>query len=89
VDGLIHTHVKAGRYNGKQFMEWLERLLEVMNPYPAPQSVLILDNCRIHHVEGVEEMRNARCVHLFFSLPYLTHFSEESSSSIYPHTHWT
>jgi hypothetical protein len=37
-------------------MAWLEGLLEVMNPYPAPNSVLILDNCRIHHVEGVEEL---------------------------------
>jgi len=27
-----------------------------MNPYPAPLSVLILDNCQIHHVEGVAEM---------------------------------
>jgi hypothetical protein len=34
----------------------LEGLLGVMNPYPAPHSVLILDNCRIHHVEGVEEL---------------------------------
>jgi hypothetical protein len=26
---------------------------------------LILDNCRIHHVDGVEEMCNARWVHHF------------------------
>jgi hypothetical protein len=37
-------------------MEWLEGVLSVMNAYPAPQSVLILDNCRIHHVPGVEEL---------------------------------
>ncbi|KAJ7875283.1 hypothetical protein B0H14DRAFT_2715899, partial [Mycena olivaceomarginata] len=29
-----------------------------MNPYPAPRSVLILDNCRIHHVDGIEELCN-------------------------------
>lgn len=55
VDGIIYSHIKEGSYNGDQFMEWLDGLLQVMNPYPAPRSVLILDNCRIHHVEGVEE----------------------------------
>ncbi|KAJ7747399.1 hypothetical protein B0H14DRAFT_2775952, partial [Mycena olivaceomarginata] len=42
-----------------------------MNPYPAPWSVLILNNCRIHHVDGVEEMCNqevssspiSHCIH--------------------------
>lgn len=56
VDGIIYSHIKEGAYNGDQFITWLEGLLEVMNPYPAPHSVLILDNCRIHHVEGVEEL---------------------------------
>jgi hypothetical protein len=53
-------HVKIGGYNGDQFVDWLEGLLEVMNPYPAPRSILILDNCRIHHVAEVEEMCNAK-----------------------------
>jgi transposase len=35
-----------------------------MNPYPAPRSVLVLDNCRIHHVEEAEEMCNAKYVQL-------------------------
>jgi transposase len=56
VNGIIYSHIKEGAYNGDQFMAWLEGLLEVMNPYPASNSVLILDNCRIHHVEGVEEL---------------------------------
>lgn len=56
IDGIIYSHIKEGSYNGDQFIAWLEGLLEVMNPYPAPRSVLILDNCRIHHVEGVEEL---------------------------------
>lgn len=56
VDSIIYSHIKMGAYNGDQFLEWLEGLLEVMNPYPAPNSVLILDNCRIHHVESVDEL---------------------------------
>jgi hypothetical protein len=58
--GIIYSHIKMGGYNGDQFIEWLEGLLQIMNPYPAPNSVLIFDNCRIHHVEGVEELCEAR-----------------------------
>lgn len=60
-DGIIYSHIKVGSYNGDQFMDWLEGLLQVMNPYPAPKSILVMDNCRIHHVEGVEEMCAHRC----------------------------
>ena len=56
MNGIIYSHIKKGSYNGDQFIMWLEGLLEIMNPYPAPNSVLILDNCRIHHVEGVEDL---------------------------------
>ena len=55
VNGVIYSHIKMGAYNGDQFLEWLEGLLEVMNPYPAPNSVLVLDNCRIHHVESLSQ----------------------------------
>jgi hypothetical protein len=43
-------------------VECLEGLLQVMNRYPAPRSVLILDNCRIHHVDEVQEMCDAKLV---------------------------
>ncbi|KAJ7351609.1 hypothetical protein DFH08DRAFT_653313, partial [Mycena albidolilacea] len=56
LDGIIYSHIKTGGYNGDQFLLWLEGLLQVMNPYPAKNSDLVLDNCRIHKVEGVEEM---------------------------------
>lgn len=59
-NGFIYSHIKVGSYNGDEFLEWLRGLLVVMNPYPAPQSVLVLDNCRIHHVPGVREMCDAR-----------------------------
>ncbi|KAH7910154.1 hypothetical protein BJ138DRAFT_970166, partial [Hygrophoropsis aurantiaca] len=55
-DGIIYSHIKVGGYNGDQFIEYLEGLMAVMNSYPAPHSVLVLDNCRIHHVDGVKEL---------------------------------
>jgi len=67
VDGLIYSHIKVGGYNGEQFLEYLDGLMDQMNPYPAPRSVLVIDNCRIHHVFGVEELCESRCVVLLFS----------------------
>lgn len=33
--------------------------LPQMNPYPAEQSVLVLDNCRIHHNNAIVELVHA------------------------------
>jgi hypothetical protein len=65
VNGIIYSHIKEGLYNGKHFLEWLKGLLREMNPYPAPKSVLVMDNCYIHHVLGVEEMWEERCAPIF------------------------
>ncbi|KAJ7599016.1 hypothetical protein C8J56DRAFT_1039895 [Mycena floridula] len=31
-------------------------LILITNPYPGPRSVLILDNCSIHHAEAIREL---------------------------------
>ena len=33
--------------------------LPQMNPYPAERSVLVLDNCRIHHNNAIVELVHA------------------------------
>ena len=58
-DGIIYSHIKIGSYKGDEFLEYLDDLTARMNPYPGPHSVLVIDNCRIHHVEGVEEICDA------------------------------
>lgn len=42
-----------------------------MNAYPAKHSILVLDNCRIHHVDGVEEMCAEAYFFLLLVLTYL------------------
>jgi hypothetical protein len=87
VNGVIYSHIKMGAYNGDQFLEWLEGLLQVMNPFPAPNSVLVLDNCRIHHVEGVEELCDERSVSSLplFSFQITERLCEGVSSSFIFH----
>jgi hypothetical protein len=42
-----------GAFNGDTFLKFITNLLDEMNPYPAPRSVLVMDNCSIRHVNGV------------------------------------
>ncbi|KIJ51784.1 hypothetical protein M422DRAFT_157443, partial [Sphaerobolus stellatus SS14] len=62
LDGIVYTQVVRGSFNGETFKIFLKGLLQCMNPYPAPKSVLVMDNCAIHHVEGVREMCDEACV---------------------------
>jgi transposase len=69
-NGLLYCDIKKGGYSGDDFLHWLDKLLEYMNPYPAPQSILVLDNCRIHHVPGVEEKCAKKGIRLVYLPPY-------------------
>jgi len=84
VDGIIYSHIKAGGYNGEEFLEYLDGLTAQMNPYPGPRSVLVIDNCRIHHVFGVEELCEARGIKLIYLPPYSPDYNpiEESFAFI-------
>ncbi|KAF9780466.1 hypothetical protein BJ322DRAFT_1011813 [Thelephora terrestris] len=59
-EGLVYTKIIVGPYDGDSFVRYIENLVEHMNPYPAPKSILLMDNCSIHHVEGVSELCSAR-----------------------------
>jgi len=48
LDGIISVKVVEGSFNTDLFLEFIEGLLDRMNPFPAKNSVRIMDNCRIH-----------------------------------------
>jgi len=54
--GVIYHQITHGSFDGDTFQDFLISLLKVMKPYPAECSVLIMDNCAIHNVEGVAEL---------------------------------
>lgn len=51
---MLFVGMVAGGYDGEGFCEFLSELVTHMNPYPGPKSVIILDNCAIHHVPDVD-----------------------------------
>lgn len=49
-----------GSYNNSRFRRFIDGLLDQMNPWPEPNSVIVMDNCRIHKNEKVLDMIEAR-----------------------------
>ncbi|KIK74281.1 hypothetical protein PAXRUDRAFT_791254 [Paxillus rubicundulus Ve08.2h10] len=61
IDGYMAADVVEGSFDSETFYEFIAtKVLPYMNPFPAEQSVLVLDNCRIHHYANlVDLVRNA------------------------------
>jgi hypothetical protein len=50
-DGILAVDITKGSFNAEKFDDFIEGLLNQMNPFPGPNSVILLDNCRIHKNE--------------------------------------
>jgi hypothetical protein len=71
LDGILHISIVQGSFNYKSFAKFIEGLLMQMNPFPAPNSVIVMDNCRIHKSPLVLDMIHEayiNCYHLFICL---------------------
>ena len=62
LEGVIFSDIVKGSYDGEKFVQFMDKLTNVMNPYPGKNSVLVMDNCWIHHVPEVEEVCTAKYV---------------------------
>ena len=84
LDGILHVEVYDHPINGVNFLSFVEGLLERMQPWPLPNSVLVMDNAAIHHVDGVREMVEAHGSCLIYLPAYSPDLNpiEEAFSSI-------
>ncbi len=86
LEGVLYSDIVTGSYDGEKFIWFVNELTDVMNPYPGKHSVLVMDNCRIHHVLEVEEV----CAQKYVSPIYCNctnhHIIGVSNYSTYPHT---
>ena len=56
LDGILHLSIIQGSFNYGSFAEFIEGLLMQTNPFPGPNSVIVMDNCRIHKSHLVLDM---------------------------------
>jgi hypothetical protein len=60
MDGMIHVKIVEGSFTTELFTEFIEGLLDRMQPFPLPKSVIVMDNARIHKDPAIEELIKAR-----------------------------
>ena len=72
-NGIAALKIVRGTVDGDKFLEFIEReLLPTLMPFDGinPNSVVILDNCAVHHVEGVASMITEVGALVHFLPPY-------------------
>lgn len=61
LNGIEYVDIIEGSFTAATFAIFIEGLLDQMNPYPGPNSVIVMDNCRIHKSPDILEMITERC----------------------------
>jgi hypothetical protein len=59
-EGILHVDVVEGSFDTELFYQFIERVLDQMEPYPASNSVIVMDNCRIHKHPSIIELIHER-----------------------------
>ena len=70
LNGVLHLEVVKNVVTGAIFRRFIEGLLPLMNRWPLPNSVLIVDNASIHKVAGIRELVEERGMLLMFLPSY-------------------
>lgn len=76
IEGVLTAEVYTGYTDGEVFEQWFEhKLLPHCQPYPAPRSVVLMDNASFHHTEQIVELCNVAGVRLVYLPPYSPDFN--------------
>ena len=60
MDGIIWAKIVEGSFTKPLFQEFIAELLTRMQPFPGNNSVIIMDNARIHKNQEVVDMIQER-----------------------------
>ncbi|KIL55693.1 hypothetical protein M378DRAFT_17709 [Amanita muscaria Koide BX008] len=70
LEGMLHVKIVEGSFTTVLFEEFIDGLLNKMQPFPAKNSVIILDNARIHKHPWIMEKIEERGMRVMFLPPY-------------------
>src|ERR1700761_9350378 len=84
LDGVLHLDIITRSWTSEDFEQYIETLLNNMNRYPFPNSVIVMDNASTHHFEGIRNIIEAWGMHLVYLPPYSPDFNpiEEGFSAM-------
>jgi DDE superfamily endonuclease len=75
LNGIIFARVVEGSFTAARFHEFISHLLDHMQPFPLPNSVIIMDNARIHKRPEIIEMIIMRGMRVMFLPPYSPNYN--------------
>lgn len=84
--GIVGFEVTTESVNGEKFCEFVKgTLIPNMLPYDGlnPTSVIVMDNCSIHHVLEVQELLDSAGIVLIYLPPYSPDFTPIETSFSY------
>ena len=61
LDGILHLAVEDHPYTAQEFNSFIDGLLDNMNQFPGPNSVIVMDNASIHKSWELRDMIERRC----------------------------
>jgi len=64
LDGILTVKIVEGSFTTELFKDFIDGLLDHMSPFPGPNSVIVMDNCRIHRAQAIRDMIEERFVDL-------------------------
>jgi transposase len=71
LDGILTVDIAEGSFTSEKFGQFIDGLLSQMNPYPAPNSVIVMDNARIHKNPEVLQSILDRYVYHLITAPHI------------------
>ena len=60
-NGILYCDIIEGSFCTATFTEFIRVLLNNMQPFPLPDSVIVMENCRIHKDPQILQMIEERC----------------------------
>ena len=69
--GMVDVYMTTDSVNGDTFFDFVRgSLIPNMLPFPNPRSIVVMDNCSIHHVEQVTALLEEAGILVLFLPPY-------------------
>ena len=59
-EGILHCDIVEGAFDADMFYTFIDRLLDRMQPHPAPNSVIVMGNCCIHKLQAILDLIMSR-----------------------------
>ena len=63
LNGMLHCTIREGSFDTASFTAFISDLLDHMQPWPTLNSVVVMDNCKIHKSPEIRKLIESRFVY--------------------------